>query len=170
LYTSQVATLRDSPIHRDALLLDLLRGMRVSEVMRQGPTPVCFRKQTPAAQILQQVGNSADQDVFPVLDEDERAIGLVTAATLRVISLEFADTGWTLAADLMQPVVSVLLDDDLRTATERMVQNGLRELPILDGAGRVLGLLNESAVAEVYLKAALRAESADKAGPSSARR
>ncbi|HTA90625.1 MAG TPA: CBS domain-containing protein, partial [Polyangiaceae bacterium] len=72
-------------------------------------------------------------------------------------------------ADLMQPVVSVRPDDDLRTATERMVANGLRELPILDRAGHVVGLLDESEVAEVYLKAAFRAESADRVAPSSRR-
>ncbi len=170
LYTSQVPTLRDSPIHRDALLLDLLRSMHVSELMRPGVVVVCFRKQTPAAEIIQRVGGSTDQDVFPVLDDADTVVGLVTASTLRVMSLEFADTRWTLAADVMQPAVSVRADDDLRTATERMVQNGLRELPILDVAGRVIGLLDESEVAEVYLKAAFRAESADQASPNSARR
>jgi CIC family chloride channel protein len=159
LYTSQVPTLRDSPIHRDALLLDVLRGMRVSELMRPGLVPVCFRRQTPAAEILRKIGDSSDQDVFPVLDEAEQVVGLVTTNTLRVMSSEFADTAWTLAADVMQAVVS-----------ERMVNNGLRELPILDSAGRVIGLLDESEVAQVYLKAAFRAESADQSAPHSQRR
>jgi CIC family chloride channel protein len=160
LYSAQVPTQRDSPIHRDALLLDLLRGMRVSELMR--PTlPVCFRKLTPSGEVLQRVGDSPDQEVFPVLDETERAIGLISSNLLRVVSLEFADTDWTLAADLMQPLVFVLATDDLRTATERMVGSSLRELPVLDHEGRVLGLLDESEIAEVYLKAAFRAESAD---------
>ena len=161
LYTSQVPTQRDSPLHRDALLLDLLRGMRVSELM--GPAlPVCFRKQTPSGEVLLQVGENPDQEVFPVLDDDERVAGLISANLLRVVSLEHADTHWTLAADLMQPVVFVLATDDLRTATERMISSALRELPVLDAAGRVLGLLDESEIAEVYLKAAFRAESADR--------
>ena len=170
LYTSQVPTLRDSPIHRDALLLDLLRGMRVGELMRPGIVPVCFRKQTSATEIMQQLGDSPEQDVFPVLDEALQVVGLVSTNTLRVMSIEFADTRWLLAADVMEPVVSVRIDDDLRTATERMVGNGLRELPILDSAGRLIGLLDESEIAEVYLKAAFRAESADRAAPKSQRR
>jgi chloride channel protein, CIC family len=169
LYTSQVPTIRDSPVHRDALLLDVLRGMRVRELMRMGIVPVCFRKQTSADEIMQRVGDNPDQDVFPVLDDAEQVVGLVTTATLRVMSIEFANTRWTLAADLMQPVVSVRADDDLRTATERMVANGLRELPILDHAGHVIGLLDESELAEVYLKAAFRAESADRVAPPSRR-
>jgi CIC family chloride channel protein len=160
LYSAQVPTQRDSPIHRDALFLDLLRGMRVSELMR-ATLPVCFRKLTPSGEVLQRVGDSPDQEVFPVLDETDRAIGLISSNLLRVVSLEFADTDWTLAADLMQPLVFVLATDDLRTATERMVGSSLRELPVLDHEGRVLGLLDESEIAEVYLKAAFRAESAD---------
>ena len=167
LYTSQVATQNDSPIHRDTLLLDVLRGMRVSELMKDEKPPVCFRKQTGAQEILVKVRDTVDQDVFPVLDEEERVVGLVTASTLRVMSLEYEDTSWTLAADLMQHVVYVRVEDDLRTATERMVSSGLRELPVLDKDGRVVGLLDETEVAEVYLKAAFRAESADREAPSS---
>jgi CIC family chloride channel protein len=167
LYSAQVPTQRDSPIHRDSLLLDVLRGMRVSQLMQSGTSPVCFRKHTGAAEILAKVRDTADQEVFPVLDDAEHVVGLVTAATLRVMSLELEDTRWTLAVDLMQQVLSVRLDDDLRTATERMVSSALRELPVLDAEGRLLGLLDESEVAEVYLKAAFRAESADRAAPDS---
>ena len=117
LYGAQVPTQRDSPVHRDALLLDLLRGTRVSEVMRVVTDPVCFRKQTPSGEVLKRVGEDAEQEVFPVLDDEARVVGLVSANLLRVASLEFADTHWTLAADLMEPVVSVSMDDDLRTAT-----------------------------------------------------
>jgi CIC family chloride channel protein len=166
LYTSQVPTLRDSPVHRDALLLDVLRGMRVAELMRTDLTPVCFRKQTSADEIMQRVSENPEQDVFPVLDDAGQIVGLVATGTLRVMSLEFPDTRWTLAVDLMQAAVSVRTDDDLRTATERMVANGLRELPILDHTGRVIGLLDETEVAQVYLKAAFRAESADRVAPS----
>jgi len=169
LYSAQVPTLRDSPTHRDALLLDVLRGMHVSELMRAGTTPVCFRKHTPATEVVRRVGESGDQDVFPVLDDADLLVGLVTTSTLRVMTLELADTRWTLAADLMTPAFSVRPDDDLRTASERMVENGLRELPIVDHVGRVVGLLDEAEVAEVYLKAAFRAESADRVGPGSTR-
>ena len=171
LYSAQVPTQRDSPVHRDALLLDVLRGMRVSELMSAAGTPVCFRRQTTSREILQQVGDHESQEVFPVLDDSGRVVGLITASMLRLISLEFADTRWTLAADWMHPVVSVGPTDDLRTATERMVANGLRELPVLDADGRLLGLLDEAEIAEVYLRAASRAESADRVSvPSSGSR
>lgn len=162
LYSAQVSTLRDSPIHRDALVLDVLRGMHVRELMRSGTPPVCFDQHTPSREVLQRVGQAADQEVFPILDAEQRLVGLVSAGLLRVASGEFDDARWTLAADLSEPAVSVSADDDLRVASERMVDSGLRELPVLDAQGKVIGLLDESAIAEIYLKAAFRAEAADR--------
>ena len=48
-------------------------------------------------------------------------------------------------------------DDDLRKATELLVANGLRELPVVDAAGAVVGFLDEREVARLYLKAEARA-------------
>jgi CIC family chloride channel protein len=165
LYQSQMPTLRDSPIHRDALLLDVLRTIHVRDLMKgQQAPPLCFFKHTPTSELIRVVSRASDQDVFPVLDDEDRLIGLVTANTLRVLSAELSHARWTLAADLLEPPVSVHPDDDLRAATEAMIANELRELPIVSHDNRVLGMLDEADIAEVYLKAAVRAEVAEKAG------
>jgi chloride channel protein, CIC family len=164
LYESQMPTMRDSPIHRDALLLDVLRTIHVRDLMKGQAPPLCFFKRTPSSELIRHVSQAGDQDVFPVLDDDGRLIGLVTANTLRVLSAELTHTRWTLAADLLQAPVSVRPDDDLRSATEAMIANDLRELPIVSDDDRVLGMLDETDIAEVYLKAAVRAETAEKRG------
>ncbi len=79
--------------------------------------------------------------------------GLVTADGLRVLANEGADLPWAIAADLMRPPVSVRPQDDLRLATERIVGEGLREVPVIDDRGVVVGFLDESDVATVDLKA-----------------
>jgi CBS domain-containing protein len=103
-----------------------------------------------------------------VIDATGELVGLVTSAAVRVISGSPADTQWTVAVDLMQAPVSVRLEDDLRVATELMVSHGLRELPVLDASGQVIGLLDEADIAEVYLQASARAASADKSSPQAA--
>ncbi len=45
-------------------------------------------------------------------------------------------------------------------AGEKLVQNGLRELPVLGSKGEIVGFLDEAEVARVYLRAASRAEDA----------
>jgi len=66
-----------------------------------------------------------------------------------------------LAADLLESPTSVTADDDLRSATEVMLAHELREVPIVSDDNRVLGMLDESRIAEVYLRAAQRAERAE---------
>jgi chloride channel protein, CIC family len=161
LYASQIPTQRDSPVHRDALLLDVLRTIRVGDLMKGQAPPLCFFEHTPAAELIRHVAQAGDQDVFPVLDKEDRLVGLLTSNALRVLSAEESVTRWTLAADLLRPPVSVKPQDDLRSATEAMIANELRGVPIVSAENRVIGMLGESDVAEVYLKAAVRAERAE---------
>ena len=154
LYPAQVPTLRESPVHRDALLVDVLKSTRVAELMSHGRPFVRFDPQTPAREMLARISESTWQDVFPVVDADGRMTGLVTSDGLRILANEGPDLPWAIAADLMRPPVSVRPDDDLRLATERIVTEGLREVPVVDERGAVVGFLDESDVATVYLKAA----------------
>ncbi|MEO6600081.1 MAG: chloride channel protein [Polyangiaceae bacterium] len=165
LYHAQVTALRDSTTNRDATLLDILRTVRVRDVMKHGPAPICFFRETSTPEIIRQASNPNGQEVFPVLGVDGKLVGLISPASLRVLAAEQSETAWTLAADLMQAVVSVRLEDDLRTATTAMLDNDLRELPVVSQDERLIGLLDETDISEVYLHAAARAESADRAAP-----
>ena len=160
LYDAQVPTQRDSPVHRDALLLDVLRTVRVGDLMARGRPFVSFSAATPADDMLRRIGEAAWQDVFPVVEPDGSLSGLVSADTLRVLASEQRETTWVVAADLMQPAVTVNPDDDLHVATEKLVQNGLREVVVVNRKGEILGFLDEAEVARVYLRSAARAEDA----------
>jgi CBS domain-containing protein len=47
------------------------------------------------------------------------------------------------AGDIMtSPVVTVQVDDPVRVAVERMVEHGLKRLPVADSAGRLVGLVS----------------------------
>ncbi|HMJ10366.1 MAG TPA: chloride channel protein [Polyangiaceae bacterium] len=164
LYGAQVATQRESPVHRDALLLDVLRETHVGDVVPGASAQVvCFTLHTSMAEMVRIAGEEIAQEIFPIRNEASELIGLVTAGSLRIASAELDNARWTLAADIMQPSPSVARTDDLRFATERMLANGLRELPIVDAAGRVTGLLNAAQIADVYIRRALHAEPADSA-------
>jgi chloride channel protein, CIC family len=160
LYDAQVPTQRDSPVHRDALLLDVLRTVRVGDLIARGRPFVSFAPATAAEDMLRRIGDAAWQDVFPVVEPDGSLSGMVSADALRVLAAEQRETNWVVAADLMQPAVTVGPGDDLHVATEKLVQNGLRELVVVGGKGEILGFLDEAEVARVYLRSASRAEDA----------
>jgi CIC family chloride channel protein len=158
LYEAQIPTQADSPAHRDALLRDVLEQIRVAEVMTVGMPPVSFDPRTTTGDMLRRSAEGTFHDLVPVVESDGRIVGVVTASSLRVLSHEKDATHWALAADLMQSPITVRPDEDLRVATERMVQNHLRALPVVDTTGHLVGLLDEAEVAKVYLRAAARAE------------
>jgi CIC family chloride channel protein len=159
-----VPTQRDSPVHRDALLLNVLKAVRVDEVMVPDRPYVSFKTATPLAEILRLLSESTWQDVFPVEDGAGKMTGLVTSDVLRLLANEGKDASWVVAADIMQPPVTVCVDDDVRLATERLIANGLREIPVVDTNSRIVGFLDEHEVAKVYLRADARGEAGTMSG------
>ena len=117
---------RESPVHRDTLILSSLQTLRVSDVMDGRSPPVCLSPDMTLSQVLEHAGNASDQELFPVVSAEGGLVGLVTSATMRVASAQLEDSPWAIAADLMQAPVFVQPSDDLRTAGERMVSSGLR--------------------------------------------
>src|SRR5262249_182268 len=107
LYTSQLAMQRDSPVHRDALLFEFLRGSRVGALLKPTERPICFSPDTPTALILQRASEAETQEVFPVIDDSGKLVGVVTSAAVRVISASADDAHWAVAVDLMQAPISV---------------------------------------------------------------
>jgi CIC family chloride channel protein len=159
LYEAQVPTQRDSPVHRDAVLLEVLQSMRVRDVIKLDRPCVRFAPTTTAREMLQQAFDAARQEVFPVVGTDSVILGLIAAQTMRVLALEREDSRWVVAADIMQPPVFVRPEDDLRAATQALLKHSLRELPVVDEGGHVIGFLDEADIAQVYVAAERRADS-----------
>jgi CIC family chloride channel protein len=97
------------------------------------------------------------QDIFPVLDEEGALRGAVTADTLRVLASQQEGIPFTIAADVMIPPVTVSADADVRVASQTMLANGIRELPVVDETNKIVGFLDESDVARAYLDRTSRA-------------
>jgi CIC family chloride channel protein len=58
---------------------------------------------------------------------------------------------------VLPPEQRVGPDDDLRSATETLLRHKLREIPVIDGQGQVVGLLDEADVSRYYLQATTKA-------------
>ncbi len=160
LYGSQLPTQQESPVYRDTFLRDALRAIRVGELMTRRHGIVSFRMTTNAGEMLRIFHKEADQEAFPVVDDDGKLLGVVNARTTRLLATQADDASWALAADVMLPPIALHESDDLRFASKQFLDNGLRELPVIDGSGRVIGFLDEHEIAGVYLSAEARADAA----------
>ena len=87
------------------------------------------------------------------MNADRKLLGLVVHDESALLQNEPGLELVVTASDIMRPAVSVDVKDDMRTVFERMRNEGLRELPVVDEAGVVIGLVDEGDVAQVYLKA-----------------
>ena len=152
LYHAQVPTQRDSPAH-PGHLLDVLKEIPVKQIMTKGRPFIVFSPATPASEMLKAVADYEWQDVFPVLDASDKMTGMVTADTLRIMASEPELAALTVASDALQPAVALSEGDALRTAIELMSANALRELPVVDGTGKILGFLDEADIGRAYLEA-----------------
>jgi CIC family chloride channel protein len=150
LYTAQVRTLRDSPVHRHEH--DPLHRLRCRDVVRLDRKLEVVKPKTSITELTKLVEASPDQDVFPVVDDHRALKGIISVEALRVVANNPELRTVAVAADLMTPPVSVDLDQDLRSAAAVMVARDLRSLPVVDREKGIIGLLDEhdiaSAVAE----------------------
>jgi CIC family chloride channel protein len=163
LYKAQVATKRESPAHREDLIFDVLRGIRVRDVIKDRPY-VTFEAREPARSVFTKVAESAWQDMFPVLDATGAVCGVISSDVLRTVVAEPEVGAMAIADDLMVAPITVVDSDDLHVALETILKHGVRELLVVDADGRIVGFLDEAEITTVY-HAATAAPPADDLPP-----
>jgi CIC family chloride channel protein len=150
LYEAQPNTQHDSAAHPPRVL-DVLSTLTVKEVIVEDRPYMSFKPGTPVIKMIRDVSNAGWQDVFPIIDDNERLLGMITPELLRLLAAEREIETFLLAIDAMQPAVTVKLDEDLRTASERMLTHGLRELLVVDEDGAICGFIDEAEIGQIYL-------------------
>ena len=121
--------------------------------MTAGRPFVTFQPATPVAEVVRALSDADWQDAFPVIDDQGKIGGMVSSEMMRVLAGVEGLGPWAIAADIMQPAITVKLDDDLRTAAQLLLRYGVRELVVTNAEGQILGFLDEADIAKVYLDA-----------------
>jgi CIC family chloride channel protein len=153
LYHAQVPTKRDSPAHRDELIFDVLKGVRVADVVVRERPYATFTTRTPAREVIQKAAGSAWQDVFPVIDDQGKLVGMILSDVLRTMAANPDIGEFAIAHDLMVPPVSVQDTDDLQCGLEALLEHGVREVIVIGPQARIIGFLDETEITRVYHRA-----------------
>ncbi len=156
LYHAQVRTRRDSPAHRDDLILDFLKGIRVDEILVKDRPLATFVRNTSASEVIRVVANADFQDAFPVLGANGELVGVITTEILRTTAGDPEVSRVALADDMMGAPISIRETDDLHNALEIMIAHAMRELLVVDEDGKVLGVLDQTEITVAYLAATER--------------
>jgi CIC family chloride channel protein len=150
LYHAQVATKRESPAHRDEMILDVLTGVRIADVLVRNRPYATFTTRTPGQEVIDKAAENAWQDVFPVLDEKGALVGIVLSDVLRSMAANPDARTLAIAHDLMVPPVSVHDTDTLQVALVLILEHGLREVIVVDEGSHIVGFLDEAEITRAY--------------------
>jgi CIC family chloride channel protein len=148
------ALLAQDDIHlRGRAVMSTLEFMKLDELIARTSHFSCLLPNARPSEMLREVGLHHDQKIFPIVDGERKLVGLVSADEIGLLHGEPQLELLVTASDLMRSPVCVRVSDDMRTVFELMRAETLREVPVVDDEMRVLGLVDEGDVAQVYLKA-----------------
>ncbi len=154
IYSSQVESRSRSPAHRGTYVRQVLSGVRVSRYLKTGRTHETLRPDDPLSAVLSRL-SSATCSVLPVVDKENRLLGVVNLEEVHLAAQAAHLRPWILAADLMRAdVVPLKPDDQLDRALELFVENDLVALPVVDNlrSRRLIGLVRRFEISSAYVK------------------
>lgn len=128
-------------------------GPTVADIPRFDGPLIQFAPGDDSADLLTRAAAPGRQEIFPVLDGEARMIGMITLSDLTALAAEPPLGGLVRAIDLTRPATPVRDGDSAGQALQRMAEAGVHQLPVVDGEQRVIGVIDEVAIAHVYLAA-----------------
>jgi chloride channel protein, CIC family len=154
---------RPASIYEALLEQDGIRLRHPADAIQPGPVlsfvsgaqPVALTPEMPAVEVLLRCGHSNGRHVYPVVGADRVLLGIVTQEQLGMLESNPELVAVTTAFDLMLPPVFVRADDDLAQVIDKMLTSGLRELPITDNGGHLLGCIDDQTMASAYQRKSL---------------
>jgi len=152
MYEAQVNSPVDSPAHAGDFVVDVLESLSVKEVIAELDEPHLILETTTLRKVLKTVSDSRES-YFPVVDKDERLVGIFSLTDLRRIFLEEVAQDVVITRDFMvDNVVTASMEEDLHTVFTRMTTNRINALPVLrgDGERRVLCILDRNDIGRAY--------------------
>jgi Zn-dependent protease len=126
--------------YRQVVIQDILEDVPVTRMMRSDP-PTVPSDVSVNALIDEHIMKSDDQ-AFPVLDDDDKVLGIVTLDDVRKVSRDARET--TQIREIMTPVdelETLSPNDEASGALRKLVGRDVRQLPVLEDGRSLVGLL-----------------------------
>ena len=154
IYASQVESRSRSPAHQGAFIREVLAEVCVSEFLLPPQVLVTLRAHDPLPTVIDRL-SSVPFSVLPVVDGDNRLVGMVNLEEVHLASQEPTLQPLILAADLMRSDIRPLTPSDtLDRALELFIENDLLALPVVNDLEqrRVIGIVRRFEIASAYLR------------------
>jgi len=154
IYSSQVESRSRSPAHQGSYVREVLAEVRVKEFRSPSRTTTVLHAGDTLDTVLDRL-ETAPHGVLPVVDAQQRLLGVVDLEEVHLASTEPALKPLILAEDLMRAGIRPLTPNDtLDRAMELFVENDLLALPIVEDLKQrvVVGTIRRQDIASAYLR------------------
>jgi CIC family chloride channel protein len=139
-------------LHAKKPVVDVMDGLSIAGVKLDVGPHVTFTREQDARQLLAAMETAGRQEVFPVLDPEQRVVGIITLDDLTLLASEPEIELLVHATDIMRGPTSLQQAELVSKALDVMLSVGVRELPVVDAEQRLLGLIDEAAIAREYMR------------------
>jgi CIC family chloride channel protein len=151
---SQPLNRKDSPAHRGDYIIDILRNLKVSDIVKTSQVPPMVSQETTLSE-LNMLFTRTNHEAIPVLDADGKMDGILLLSDIKEHLLMLELGGLVVAADIsrhdLQPI---RLDANASDALGTLFAGGIDELPVVQGEGKteedVVGSISRRDIISVY--------------------
>lgn len=131
--------------------MDIMQGVRVSEVMKINPLTIHKDKPLYELMSLFQESNILG---FPVMEDNTRLYGIVTLQDLHKLQSrdDFSPLHMTVKDVTIVDPITVFSDEPIWVAIQKMAPRDLARLPVIDreGSNKLLGVISRSDILRAY--------------------
>ena len=153
IYEKQVKSRVDSPAHFGEFVIDVLKDLKVRDVVSADKQLVSIPEGMTLKEILHLIVD-APGSYFPVINAEGRMTGIISLDDLRHIIYEKYMLGLIVAKDIATTtdIITVTPDEDLHSAMRKFTTKNIEELPMVNStdSGKVEGILTRKDVLIAY--------------------
>ncbi len=152
IYDTQVDGPADSPAHHGDFVVDVLEKMRVGEIIDYSKEVAKVNQNATLRRALQVVAGER-ASYFPVVDGEDRLVGIFSLSDIRRIFQEIDVQDLVIVRDFMvEDVATVKAEDNLDEALRIMNKLTIHEIPVVSAVDpkHVVALLTRNNLAAAY--------------------
>jgi len=158
LYAEQLQSRLDAPSKIGKMAGAVLKRMTVGEALAgKDMASLSLIPGDMSFTALKNKYSQTSQECFPVVDQDQRLMGVIDATDIRSIVMETGVTDLIIARDVAQPATTLTSGDSLLAALNKL-DRGIHELVVVDAKDdrKIIGTINRGDVIGAYNRAIRR--------------
>ncbi len=149
IYKNQLLNKFESPVHKEDLNTDVLQSIAVSSIL-DPESKIEFVHINDSIYDIKKFLEETEVDVFPVLSQEEKLVGLLGMNQLRKVVLQTSTYNLVIVEDMMTPLYTLAPELDLHQASQIFLRSNQIELPVVDENQQVLGMLKYQDIIQAY--------------------